>query len=312
MRTRVAQDSASPHDADHTSTTPSKRSNLQTGPARQATLYVGLVYALTVAVALALPHAGITPLVTLVLPLITVLLITAFATRRGERKALWGSFGLRHAGLRSWPAAFALPVIFLAAGYAVAAMLGIARFPITMSASVWGHWAIGLGEGLAFMTVLVLGEEIGWRGYLLPRVQALVSQRRAALITGFIHGLFHLPLILLTTTYDHIGNRYIVAVTVVATITAAGVFYAWLKDRSRSVWPVAVAHGTVDLVFSIGAAAVITKSPLALSYTAGESGIVTLVAVVLCAIVLLRYATVWQRPRVADSQPDTAAQATAA
>ena len=48
---------------------------------------------------------------------------------------------------------------------------------------------------LVTMTVIFLGEEIGWRGYLLPRVQQLTIRRRAALVTGFIHGCFHLAAI---------------------------------------------------------------------------------------------------------------------
>ena len=96
------------------------------------------------------------------------------------------------------------------------------------------------------MSVLFLSEEIGWRGYMLPRVQQLTSRRRAAVLTGFVHGCFHLPLILIATTYDQHGSRWFVAPMVVATITAGGVFYAYLWDRTGSVWPVAMAHGAVN------------------------------------------------------------------
>ena len=97
------------------------------------------------------------------------------------------------------------------------------------------------------MSVLFLAEEIGWRGYMLPRVQQLTSRRRAAVVTGFVHGCFHLPLILIATTYDEHGSRWLVAPIVVATITAGGVFYAYLWDRTGSVWPVAMAHGCREL-----------------------------------------------------------------
>jgi len=36
-------------------------------------------------------------------------------------------------------------------------------------------------------------ERIGWRGYLLPRMQVVLTKRRAALTVGFIHDLFHMP-----------------------------------------------------------------------------------------------------------------------
>ena len=110
------------------------------------------------------------------------------------------------------------------------------------------------------MSVLFLSEEIGWRAYMLPRVQQLTSRRRAAVLTGFVHGCFHLPLILIATTYDQHGSRWLVAPMVVATITAGGVFYAYLWDRSHSVWPAAIAHGAVNTMFGIGAGAVVAGS----------------------------------------------------
>ena len=41
---------------------------------------------------------------------------------------------------------------------------------------------------LVLGTVLILGEEIGWRGFLLPRLQVLTTRRKAAVWTGFLHG----------------------------------------------------------------------------------------------------------------------------
>ena len=132
--------------------------------------------------------------------------------------------------------------------------------PIDLTSSGVASWSLNLVVTLAFMTVLFLAEEIGWRGYLLPRIQQLTSRRRAALVTGFIHGCFHLPLILIATTYDEHGSRWLVAPVVVATITMGGVFYAYVWDRTHSVWPVAMAHGAVNTAFAIGAAAVVARS----------------------------------------------------
>ena len=97
--------------------------------------------------------------------------------------------------------------------------------------------------------MFIVGEEIGWRGYLLPRMQQLTSKRRAAVLTGFVHGCFHLPLILLATTYNTEGSRWVAAPVAVAVITAGGVFYAWIWDRAKTVWPVAIAHNAVNTVF---------------------------------------------------------------
>jgi hypothetical protein len=67
---------------------------------------------------------------------------------------------------------------------------------------------MNLVVSLVIGTVIIVGEEIGWRGFRLPRFQQLTSKRRAAVITGFAHGCFHLPLILLATTYDTGGSHW--------------------------------------------------------------------------------------------------------
>jgi uncharacterized protein len=89
---------------------------------------------------------------------------------------------------------------------------------------------------IIIFAVVFLGEEIGWRGYLLFRVAELTSGRRAALVTGVFHGIFHLPLLLLTTTtYQGEGKRWIVIPMVMVTLTLAGVWYGWLRLWSGSI-----------------------------------------------------------------------------
>jgi membrane protease YdiL (CAAX protease family) len=82
----------------------------------------------------------------------------------------------------------------------------------------------------------------------------------------------------------------------VVTITAGGVFYAWLRDRSGSIWPVAVAHNSVNTVFDMGATTVVATSPASLAYVAGETGFATLAACVAMAAIMLMRAKVWQTP----------------
>ena len=232
------------------------------------------------------------PQLSMVTPLIAVGIITLFRTPRGARRALWGTFGLRHAGWRSWPAAFALSVVAVfAVPFGLADLLGSARF-IDWSSIDVPKAAVSLMVMLALLTIMALTEEIGWRSYLLPRMQMLLPRRRAAVAVGFVHGLFHLPLILFTTTYDSVGNRWVVAPLVLLSVTSAGVFYAWLKDRSGSVWPVAFAHATVN-VFIDGSGLVVILTPIALAYTATESGLATFAAITAIAALLLVRGRTW-------------------
>jgi membrane protease YdiL (CAAX protease family) len=266
-----------------------------TRPLREVTTYLVLAFSLALGIAVAMPHAGINKLLSAFAPVVAVLIITFTTTARGKRRELWGSFGLGRSGKRVWAFALVVPMLLAGSAYAVAIAVGVADLRhIHLTSSGAADWTLNLFVSLAFMSVLFLAEEIGWRGYLLPRIQQLTSRRRSALVTGLIHGSFHLPLILIATTYDEHGSRWLVAPIAVATIAAGGVFYAYLWDRSGTVWPVAMAHGAVNLAFALGAGAVVANSEDDLAYVAGESGIATFAVVALLGAVFLARAKVWR------------------
>jgi hypothetical protein len=59
-------------------------------PLRQIVVYLCITYGLTLAIALALPHAGIAPLIAIAVPVIAVALTVAFTVPRGQRCGLGG------------------------------------------------------------------------------------------------------------------------------------------------------------------------------------------------------------------------------
>jgi len=267
-------------------------------PLREATTYLAIAFSLAIGIAVAMPHAGINALLSAMAPITALIIITFAVTPSDKRRELWGSFGLNRSAKHLWPFALVVPMLLAGSAYGAALALGVADLrsvDITPGGAV--SWTTNLLITVAFMTVLFLGEELGWRGYLLPRIQQLTGRRRAALVTGFIHGCFHLPLILIATTYDEFGSRWIVAPMAVATITMGGVFYAYLWDRTGSVWPVSMAHGAVNIMFGLGAGAVVASSEADLAYVAGESGIATFAAVGVVGALFLVRAQVWRTTR---------------
>ncbi len=130
-------------------------------------------------------------------------------------------------------------------------------------------------------------EEIGWRGYMLPHLGSDGSFR-AALVVGFLHGVWHLPLMLLTTAYNPAGNRLITVPIFLAVLTGAGVIYAYLRWTSGSLWPVIIAHGTLNAVLGTFQQAAVIPDPATAAYLTGETGIFTLAAVAIAAVVLAR------------------------
>ena len=92
--------------------------------------------------------------------------------------------------------------------------------------------------------ILTLGEELGWRGFPVPELTTWVGFRRASLYSGVIWGAWHLPGIL-TGAYGAAGTpkAYQLACFTILVIATA-VVLAWLRMRSRSVWPSTIMHAT--------------------------------------------------------------------
>ena len=72
--------------------------------------------------------------------------------------------------------------------------------------------------------------------------------------------------------------------------------YAWLKDRSGSVWPVTIAHTFANTTFDWGFLVLASSTPTSLALVAGETGVATFAAAVVLAVVLLTTAKVWKAP----------------
>jgi uncharacterized protein len=254
-------------------------------PLRQASVFLGITYLLALAIALALPHAGIAPLISIAVPVVAVGLTIAICVPPGQRRSVWAAVGFGRPPWLALVLAVVGPVVLIGISFAVAVAVGVVQFP----ALGWGlgSAAINYLISTAIFGVVFLGEEIGWRGFLLLRLAEVVSGRRAALVTGACHAVFHLPLLLLTTTYQSAGSRWIVVPMVMVSLTLAGVWYGWLRAWSGSIWPVSVSHAGFNNVVEGFSGAAIATSPAAMAYATTETGVVTMVLVIILAGYLL-------------------------
>jgi membrane protease YdiL (CAAX protease family) len=169
--------------------------------------------------------------------------------------------------------------------FGVAAAVGVVQFSGLPPG--FGRGVFNLTVTIIIFAVVFLGEEIGWRGYLLFRVAELTSGRRAAVITGAFHAIYHLPLLLLTTTYQSEGKRWIVVPMVMVTLTLAGVWYGWLRLWSGSIWPASLAYSAFNNLMAAAAGLAIATSPAMMAYVTTETGVVTMIIMVLVAAYLL-------------------------
>ena len=88
-----------------------------------------------------------------------------------------------------------------------------------------------------------LGEEWGWRGWLLPRLTRL-GTLRALLLSGVIWGLWHAPLTLLGYNYAELGPWAAPAFTGFCVVF--GVLLGWTRLYSGSVWPAVIGHAALN------------------------------------------------------------------
>ncbi len=113
--------------------------------------------------------------------------------------------------------------------------------PLLLAAQI----AAALTIAPLFNTLFALGEELGWRGYLLPKLLPL-GQIPAMLISGVIWGIWHAPAILQGHNYPEnpvLGVGMMIVFTVLL-----GIFFSWLYLKTKSPWAPALAHGTVNAV----------------------------------------------------------------
>jgi uncharacterized protein len=97
-----------------------------------------------------------------------------------------------------------------------------------------------------FGSVLVggqTGEELGWRGYALPRLAARFGLGGASVLLGLLWACWHLPLFFISNA-DTVGQSFPVDL---AQVTALSVATAWLFAHTRgSLLPVMLMHSAVN------------------------------------------------------------------
>ena len=100
--------------------------------------------------------------------------------------------------------------------------------------------------GLAMNSAFALGEELGWRGFLVPKLAEKYSFTRTAIISGIIWASWHTPLIIFADYNGGTPTLYSIACFMVMVV---GISFplAWLRLRSGSVWPAMLLHASHNL-----------------------------------------------------------------
>ena len=176
--------------------------------------------------------------------------VAAILTRLVTQRNLRGQ-GWRPGGAKPLLAAYALPVLYAAPVYLIVWALGAEGF----DPAAWGSGqrsplagvAVLASMGVLISMISATGEELGWRGLLVPELARLTGFRNVSLISGVIWALWHMPLIVLANYHgEGTSTAYSIACFAVM-VTGLSFIAAWLRLSSGSFWPAALFHASHNL-----------------------------------------------------------------
>ena len=191
-------------------------------------------------------------------PAVAALIMRAWVTGEGFGDAGWRP-NLRRAWgyyLLAWIYPLAAVVIISA----LAAGLGVAQPDLTLgrASDAWlGEAAKPAAPYLLWLlppqlllsallaTPILWGEEFGWRGYLQLRLYP-GRPLLAALATGVIWGLWHLPVNL--RGYNFPGQPVLGMLVFTVSTILLSIFFGWLRQRTGSIWAPSLAHAATNAV----------------------------------------------------------------
>jgi len=89
-----------------------------------------------------------------------------------------------------------------------------------------------------------LAEDIGWRGYILPKLRERMSALKASLIIGVVWAIWHLPYFIFPTWNSAVGN--IPYLWFMFLTTGWSVLFAWVYVNTESILMPVLYHAAIN------------------------------------------------------------------
>ena len=185
-------------------------------------------------------------------PIMLTPAVTALVLRRVRGHSILGTVvgSLRGTTPRSVAFAFGYPVVFIAVAAVVALSTGLGSFEPGVQ-NVLEQGPIYLFPLFLLVAgAIIYGEELGWRGYLLPELTERVGPLAATALVGVVWALYHLPALYFGAQATGLGDPVTVAAIQMGAVFTVAAFPAaysyFLSDGS--VIPPLVLHLTWNVL----------------------------------------------------------------
>ena len=102
---------------------------------------------------------------------------------------------------------------------------------------------------VAFMLALpsVLGEEVAWRGFLVPELAKFLSFTGVALVSGFLWSIWHWPLIIIGIYSNDGSPLYYQLFFFTLYIMSASIIMTYLRYKTNSLWTAVMFHASLNI-----------------------------------------------------------------
>lgn len=207
---------------------------------KQHSLVVGLVLMFLYTWMLDLSNSGVLPFKVPFFVILTLgwgfifvsLLMTWLTLGRDEMTKLFKRFFIWRVGWKWWLVAILLlPALRFAAIPLTAWLTGVPAdysHPMIRDVVPLDAPLLMLVVPWIIFEILTNGEEMGWRGYVLPRLQAKYNALVASLIVGVIWAVWHLPKFFGTGFNDELSLIWFTVAHL-----ALAILYTWLYNNTR-------------------------------------------------------------------------------
>lgn len=171
-------------------------------------------------------------------PFVAAMVMTALVGGRHEVKNLLARLVRARVGFRHYAFVFALPIVLCLVAAAVAMLVTASQPPLPTLEK-----CRELPERFIFIFLFIgLGEEPGWRGFALPRLQKKYSPLTGSLILAPLWAIWHLPLM---------GHEFPLPIVPAFLVSLLGgtLVQTWLFNRTRgSLFVQMLFHATVNTI----------------------------------------------------------------